>query len=242
MPIELLGSIDITASAAVLISVLAIAFGENGLARVRIAGGLGAWFVLVTVLASTGAFNYPDGLGAPGLGFAVGVPIIVLTVGVIRTPRLRRAFHGIPLAVLIGVHAIRVLGVLFLILWGLGRLSAPFAPAAGWGDVFTGIAAAPLAWLVYRRGVSMVPLVWIWNAFGLLDLVSAIGLGVISTPGPTHLLLAEPGTAIMTSLPWLLIPAFLVPLLASIHVGLFYRLGSATPMMAKEWTGNRKAI
>ncbi|MHB8455628.1 MAG: hypothetical protein ACYDDO_13275 [Acidiferrobacterales bacterium] len=237
MTIDLLGSIDLTASAAVLIAVLAIAFGENGLARARIAGGLGAWFVLVTVLASTGAFNYPDGLGAPGLGLAVAVPMIVLTVGVIRSPRLRRVLHGIPLPVLIGVHVIRILGVLFLILWGLGRLSAPFAPAAGWGDVFAGIAAAPVAWLVYRRGASVRSVVWIWNTFGFLDLVSAIGLGVISAPGPTQLLLAAPGTAIMTSLPWLLIPAFLVPLLASIHVGLFYRMGSATPMMAKGWAG-----
>ena len=30
----------------------------------------------------------------------------------------------------------------------------------------------------------------------------------------------------MSSLPWVLIPAFLVPLLASIHLALFYRLAA----------------
>jgi len=38
------------------------------------------------------------------------------------------------------------------------------------------------------------------------------------------LIFAEPSSAIMTTLPWLLIPGFLVPLLFAVHIGTFVRL------------------
>lgn len=234
MQIDLLASVGLTACAAIAVSTLAIGFGENGVDRIRIASWLSAWFVLVTVMASTEILSYPHGLGAPGLGVAVVVPIIVLVASVLRSPSLRRALQRIPLTTLIGVNTIRILGVTFLILYGFGYLPAPFAPVAGWGDILTGVAAAPLAWLVYRRGASARPMVWLWNTFGLLDLVAAIGLGAVSAPGPTQLIFAEPGTTIMTTLPWLLIPGFLVPLLASIHLAIYYRLINSAPLTVKE--------
>lgn len=224
MHFDLLASIEITVCAAIAISTLSIGFGETGLARVRIAGELSAWFAMVTVMASTGVLTYPHGLGTPGLGVAVVAPVIVLVGGVLVSPSLRHALRSIPLSALIGVNAIRILGVTFLVLYGLGRLPFPFAPVAGWGDILAGVTAVPVAWFAYKLETSARPVVWIWNTFGLLDLVAAIGLGVISAPGPTQLIFAEPGTTIMTTLPWLIIPAFLVPLLASTHLAVFYRL------------------
>ncbi len=224
MQFDLLASIEMTVCAAIAISTLSIGFGENGLARVRIAGWLSAWFALVTIMASTGLLTYPHGLGTPGLGVAVAAPIIGLVATVLISPSLRQRLQSIPLPTLIGVNAIRILGVTFLILYGVGRLPFPFAPVAGWGDILAGVTAVPVAWFAYKLETSARPVVWIWNTFGLLDLVAAIGLGVISAPGPTQLIFAEPGTTIMTTLPWLIIPAFLVPLLASTHLAVFYRL------------------
>jgi hypothetical protein len=60
-----------------------------------------------------------------------------------------------------------------------------------------------------------------------LDLVAAVGLGVISSPGPLHLIADEPGSALMTTLPSMLIPAFLVPLLAATHLAVFYHMRKA---------------
>lgn len=232
MQIDLLGSIAVTVSAAILISTLAIGFGEHRFARVRLAGGLSAWFVVVTAMATTGALTYPKGLGTPGLGVAIAVPMIVLIGAFLGMSSVRQAVQRIPLAALIGVNAVRILGVTFLILYGAHRLPAPFAPAAGWGDILVGVTAAPLAWLVARRAGSARPLIWIWNTLGLLDLVVAIGLGVVSAPGPTQLIYATPGTTIMTTLPWLIIPAFLVPLLACTHLAVFHRLVTGRPLAA----------
>lgn len=227
MEFDLLASIEMSACAALAIAVLAIGFGENGPARARIAAWLALWFVLVTAMAATGVLHEPHGLGTPGLGIAVLLPIVILSVRVLRSPALFRGLQAIPLSMLVGVNVIRTFGVAFLILYGAGRLPAPFAQVAGWGDILVGLAALPVAWLVHRKGAGAHATVLLWNTLGLLDLIAAVGLGVASAPGPLHLIDAEPNADLMTTLPWLLIPGFLVPLLASTHLAVFYRLAGA---------------
>ncbi len=227
MSLDLLAAIEMTAGAAVAVTVLAIGFGNRVSARVRIATGLSAWFMFVTVMATTEVLHYEHGLGVPGLGIAVLLPIVILSIGVLRSPALYRALRTIPLSLLIGVNVIRAFGVTFLLLYAAGRLPAPFAPVAGWGDILVGLTAAPVAWLAYKKGAAAHSTVLTWNILGLLDLIAAVGLGVVSSPGPLRLIFAEPGSGIMTTLPWLLIPGFLVPLLASTHLAVFYRLSTA---------------
>jgi len=224
MNTDLIGSIELTASAAVVMAALSIGFGSNPLTRIRIAVWLGIWFVIVVILAATRALYYEHGLGTPGLGLAVALPIAILCITVTRIESLRENFHRVPLWLLVAVHTVRLLGVSFIILFAAGRLPAPFAPVAGWGDIFVGETAIPVAWLVYRQTVNARALVWIWNVIGIADLIAAIGLGATSSPGPARLIFAEPSSAIMTTLPWLLIPGFLVPLLITVHVGIFVRL------------------
>ncbi len=224
MNIDLIGSIELTASAAIVIAALSIGFGANATTRFRAAIGLSAWFVLVVILAATRALYYEHGLGAPGLGIAVALPIAVLCIVVARVHSLREGFSRVPLWLLAGVHTVRVLGIMFVILYAVGRLPAPFAPVAGWGDIFVGATALPVTWFAYRRPTNARPILWIWNVIGLVDLIAAVGLGVISSPGPQRLIFAEPSSAIMTTLPWLLIPGFLVPLLFAVHIGTFVRL------------------
>jgi hypothetical protein len=178
----------------------------------------------VVILAATRALYYEGGLGAPGLGVAVALPIAVLCIVVARTQALREEFHRVPLWLLVGVHVVRLLGISFIILYTGGRLPAPFASAAGWGDIFVGATALPVAWLTYRRPTNVRSMIWIWNVIGIADLINAVGLGVISSPGPQRLIFVEPSSAIMATLPWLLIPGFLVPLLFAVHIGIFIRL------------------
>ena len=224
MNIDLLSSIELTASVAIVIAALSITFGSNAATRIRSAAWLSAWFVLVVILGATRALYYEHGLGTPGLGLAVALPIAILCVTVARIKSLREGFHRTPLWLLIGVHTVRLLGISFIVLYAVGRLPAPFAPVAGWGDIFVGATAPMVAWLAYRRSTNAQTIVWIWNIIGIVDLIAAVGLGATSSPGPLRLILAEPSSAIMTTLPWLLIPGFLVPLLMSVHIAVFVRL------------------
>jgi hypothetical protein len=59
--------------------------------------------------------------------------------------------------------------------------------------------------------------------------VIAVTLGATSSPGPIQLFRGEPSSAIMSTLPWVLIPCFLVPSLAFIHLCTFYRLRLLAP-------------
>jgi len=91
---DLIGSIELTASAAIVIAALSIGFGSNPLMRARIAAWLSAWFVLVVVLAATHALYYEHGLGAPGLGIAVAFPIAILSPGEKGSPLHGRERSG----------------------------------------------------------------------------------------------------------------------------------------------------
>jgi len=224
MNIDLVGAVELTASAAIIIAALSIGFGRSTASRVCIAFSLSLWFVLVVILAATRALYYEHGVGAPGLGLAVVAPVVVLCSIVARTKSLHENFQRAPMWLLVGVHVVRILGISFIILYGSHRLPAPFAPVAGWGDIFVGISAPLVAWLAYRQVANARPLLWIWNAIGTLDLLVAVGLGVTSSPGPARLIFTEPSSAIMSTLPWLIIPGFLVPLLFAVHIGIFVRL------------------
>ena len=79
--------------------------------------------------------------------------------------------------------------------------------------------AIPLA--VMAAGGADVRPAWfgVWNALGALDLVVAVLLGPLSAPGTPFRAFTEwPGTLAMTALPWVMVPAMLVPLYLLIHL------------------------
>ena len=79
-----------------------------------------------------------------------------------------------------------------------------------------------------RFGALVRPLVLLWNALGVADLVVAISLGTLSAPGPLQVFVGPPDASPMTTLPWLIIPGFLVPILLFIHIVIFTRLFART--------------
>jgi hypothetical protein len=176
----------------------------------------------------------PDRLGTPALGLAVVAPVATLVALFALVPSIRDAALTVPLPAFVAINAIRVLGVSFVALYAEGRLPAPFAPAAGWGDIAVGVAALPLAALIARFRGRVRPLTLLWNSLGFLDLVDAVALGVMSSPGPLQVFVGPPTSALMTTLPWLLIPAFLVPALFFTHIVVFVRLAMAEASASPE--------
>jgi hypothetical protein len=234
--VDLVGAVELTTSAAIVVAVVSIGLGRDGAARARIAWVLAGWFAVVVALAATRALHYERGLGVSGVGLAVVVPVVALSVMVMRLRALRAGLEHVPLAWLTAVHAVRVLGMSFVLLHTAGRLPAPFGPVAGWGDIAVGVTALPVAWMVSRRAAGWRPMLVAWNAIGLLDLMAAVALGVMSSPGPLRVIHAEPGSGIMATLPWLLIPGFLVPVLVVVHLAIFYRLVRGGMLAAKNPT------
>ena len=230
MNFDLISTAELSAGAAIVSMTLVWIFARTITQRIVIATALALWFATVLFIGSTGILA-PNRLGTPALGIAVILPILALTLLTLRTDRGRNSILQTPLPVLIAIHAFRALGFTFVVLYTAGRLPAPFAPAAGWGDIFIGVTALPLAWLISRNNGNGLAysLLWLWNILGILDLVNAIALGATSSPGPIQLFHVTPNSSLMTTLPWIIIPCFLVPSLAFFHIAIFYRLRHLQP-------------
>jgi hypothetical protein len=237
---DMLSTIGLTASASLIISFLAYAMAETPRGRLTVAGVLIAWFVLVLAIGAGGALDPARGLGVPALGLTVVLPVVALVCAFFAFPPIRAALVATPLSALVAINTIRILGVIFVMLYAAGRLPAPFAPSAGWGDMIAGVAAPPVAWLIARFGARVRPLAFAWNIFGAADLISAIALGALSAPGPLNAFAGPPTSAIMTSLPWLMIPGFLVPSLFFTHLAIFYRLLAKTEGATRAWADEHR--
>ncbi len=237
---EILSTIGLTASAAIVIGFLAYAMADTPRGRLTAAGVLTAWFALVVTIGASAALDPARGFGVPALGLTVGLPVAALVGVFFAFGSIRAAILAAPLPALVAVNAIRILpGWLFVLLYAAGKLPAPFAPSAGWGDLFAGVAALPLAWSILRFGRGVAPLVFAWSVIGIADLVDAVALGALSAPGPFQAFAGPPTSAIMTTLPWLVIPGFLVPSLIFIHFVIFTRLLARTQSSnsAAVWRG-----
>jgi hypothetical protein len=225
MMFEIVSTIGLTVSASLIVASLAHAMAQTVRGRVGVGSGFGVWFALVLVIGAGGALDPEHGFGVPALGATVALPVVALISAFFFFGPIRTAMQATPLPALIAVNAIRVVpGLLFMILYAVSELPAPFAPSAGEGDLFIGVAALPLAWSIIRFGPRVRVLALLWNTFGVVDLVNAIALGALSAPGSLQTFVGPPTSAIMTTLPWLIVPGFLVPSLIFVHVVIFYRL------------------
>ena len=228
--IDLIGATVLGAVSVLVVFAYVIVTPASNRLRGRIASAFAIWFALVIACGATGAFGAVRGMGPAGMGIAVMLPLVALSYLVMRAGPLNEALQTIPLPALIGVHAVRLLGGFLVLLYMQGRLPAPFAPAAGWGDVLIGATALPVAYLAATRAPAWRIATLFWNTLGLLDLMDAIALGVASSPGLPfgH---GTPGASsdLMTTLPWILIPCFNVPLLALQHLMIFQRLWRSLP-------------
>ena len=238
MSLDLEGAVALILMVAIAIGVPAVWYLRAPAGRLLLAAHI-AWFVAVVVLAVSGALSWRIDLGAPLLGLATFGAIAVLIVLATAVAATRDALSSIPVPALIAIHAIRILGFLFLLLFAAGRVSAPFAPIAGWGDVIAGSTAVPVAWALVSRVASARRLALMWNSFGLLDFVAAFGLGMTSAAGsPLQLFFDPPGSAVVLTLPWAVIPVMLVPQLLVSHLAILWRLRRA----AGEFSGKRPIL
>ena len=149
---ETLSAIALSAGASIVVAFLSHALAQTPLGRLTVAGVLAGWFALVLAIGATGALDPARGIGVPGLGLTVALPVALLAVAFFSAPSIRNAMLAIPLPAMVAVNAIRILGVIFLILQAVGKLPEPFAPSAGWGDIFIGVTALPVAWAMLRFG------------------------------------------------------------------------------------------
>jgi hypothetical protein len=181
---------------------------------------LAGWALGAAMLARGGFFVPRDVHSPPPVGIALGLALALLTVCLLLFPSLRALLTNQRHLILLNVW--RLVGVVFLALMMTGQMPALWALPAGIGDVIVG-GVAP--WIA--RGVETPDGkrdAIIFNLFGMADLVLAVGLGVMTSPGPAHVFHTTPTSELVTRFPLALVPTFLVPLAFVLHVVSLSRL------------------
>ncbi len=225
--LELIDAIALGATLATVVTILTTQADISWNARRWAIAGILAWTASIVGAAATGHFtpSTPGIVIQPPAIFAVAAA--TLLAAWIFSPQFRAALLSIPLQALVGLNVLRVLGVFFVIQYFAHALAAPFGPVAGLGDTITGLLAIPLAISIARGSFSKSSVAW-WNAFGALDLFTALTLGALSQDGvPFRIFFGEPGLTAMTQLPSVIVPTILVPIYLLMHLTVAYRLRQA---------------
>ena len=77
-------------------------------------------------------------------------------------------------------------------------------------DIFVGLTAPAMAWLVWRGKVGSYA-IWAWNAFGLVLLTEAIVIAALSMPTEFRVFTNEPASTFATYAPYVWLPTVLAP-------------------------------
>lgn len=183
-----------------------------------VASLLGLWLVGALLLSASGLLQR-----VPPPAFAFGLTALALG-SIVAVPALRAWARTVALRGLILYHAVRFVGVVFLVMAARGTLAPAWAVPAGWGDIAVAVGALAVAALACP--VTTAGRWWAvlgWNVFGLLDILMVLLRGLQLGRADPSLL------APLTRLPLALLPTFIVPLILVTHVLLFWRLACERP-------------
>ena len=226
-----------TAIVAAILLVLRLALGRAGWSVedqrrvVRISAlVLIGWLGVALALGMSGIYR----TGAdeiPKIQYGILVPILIGAMLIMRSSGVARVIDAVPQHWLIGVQLYRALGIIFLILYGAGKMPGLFAWPAGIGDVLVGALALVVA-IAYARGPEKNgDLVRAWNILGLTDLGVAVATGMITAPSPIQQFAFDLPNELVGSFPLILIPTYLVPLSVLLHLASLTKLRTTAQHM-----------
>lgn len=185
---------------------------------------LSSWAIVVFVLGWHDMFEARPGAYFPFIVLGIIFPLLGGYLFLSRSSSLNQVLDQVPQHWLVSVQLYRALGVIFLILYSANMLPGVFAIPAGIGDILIGISAPLVAYACARRYRRSCLVILLWNLFGIADLVLAVTVGFLSSPGPFQLLAPENPNVMITSFPLVLIPTFAVPLSIVLHLASLKKL------------------
>jgi hypothetical protein len=173
---------------------------------------IAVWFIFSLAASALHVFRTDPGQRPLPLGLGVLAPVVVFSLWFARSKPFREFALALNPRILTIVHAWRIGGFVFLVLYTYGILPGMFALPAGWGDIAIG-ATAPLVAMKLANPDHRNSFI-LWQVLGVSDLLIAVILGTTAGLSNAHGI----PTTVMTVLPLSLIPTFAVPLLLILHV------------------------
>jgi hypothetical protein len=176
-----------------------------------------AWLAVAQYLGSANAYLATGENAVPTVLFGLLIPLMIAAAGVRLSQRIASLVSAIPLPWIVAAQVYRVGGGIFLVLWADGRLPWQFALPAGIGDVTTGCLAVVVAALLAQKSPRALKAAYGWCLFGIADLVVAVMMGGMTSPGRVHVLALDAPNLLISSYPLVMVPTFAVPLALMLH-------------------------
>jgi hypothetical protein len=191
--------------------------GSGALRAVRLgAVAAGGWLALTAALTDRGFFDDFSTL-PPHMLVAVGPPLLG-ALALITSGRLDRLLAAMPPSWPIGVQAFRI--VVEIVLWRLAVAGVAPEIMTFTGrnvDILVGLTAPIVAYACFvRRSWPAWVARW-WNWAGVLILLNVVMHAQLSAPTPFRVFATEPPTTFIGDLPYIWLPAVLVPLAWALH-------------------------
>jgi hypothetical protein len=186
--------------------------------KIAIIGSI-LWMCLQSAIALSG-FYLVTNTFPPHLILAIAPPLLFIA-GLFLTATGRRFLDNMDLKWCVLLHTIRIfveINLYWLFLYK--QVPALMTFEAGNLDILVGI-SAPIIWWAYsaerigRRGLL------IWNGLCLLSVLNAFARAMLSAPFPTQRFAFDQPTVAILSFPFVLLPAFIVPVAIFCHLVVF---------------------
>jgi hypothetical protein len=187
-----------------------------------------AWLAVAQYVGSNNMYFATTETAVPTILFGLLIPLGIAAIGLWLSGSIASLVSAIPLLWIVAAQIYRVGGAIFLVLWADGRLPWQFALPAGIGDVATGCFAIVVAASLAQNAAGARRATYAWCLFGIADLVVALAMGAMTSPGRAHLFAFEAPNLLISSYPLVMIPTFAVPLALMLHGIVLWRLRRET--------------
>jgi hypothetical protein len=176
----------------------------------------GGWLLIVSTLALNG-FLSDFSTFPPKVPFVVLPPLI--SIGLLTfNPRFRNFLLHVPPQWLIYLQLFRIPVEIFLWWLFLANVLPEQMTFEGRNfDIVAGLTAPIFGWLCYGQGRYNQTLALFWNILGLVLLLNIVLIAILSLPTPLRVFMNEPSSWRVTTFPFILLPAVLVPMAYSMH-------------------------
>ena len=186
---------------------------------------LGFYLVYLTVVAIASLTGfYTTVMLPPKIVVTTTLPFAVFLVFIFNTKTCKQANEVLKLEDLVGIHIFRLIGSIFLILLFHELLPPVFALLAGIGDIITALTSILVANAIKNKKTYARRLTYIWNTFGLIDILATAILAIVFTK--ISIDTGSLGVDILAEFPFCFVPAFAPPTIIFLHLLVYRKLSS----------------
>lgn len=180
-------------------------------------------YLSIVAIASHNGF-YDDVMLPPKIVLTTTLPLAIFVTIIYMTKACKKANNILSLEDLVKIHIFRLIGSTFIILFLYDLLPTIFALFAGIGDVIMALSSIFVAKAIRDNKSYARRLTYIWNTFGLVDILITSAMAIIFTK--ISIDQGIPGVEFLAEFPFCFIPAFAPPTIIFLHLLVFRKLTS----------------